>query len=204
MKNETRKQQEQVINEAKAYFDACGLSASFDSLFTKEPVKALIHEKYAAYEAEVQEMVEEISELNMPEPINERVKNIADDVTGKEERYQDDVKISLILSVKNLFEAIETIVVIDDSITGAFKKALESDDENSKIMVILKEICEGVVGNMMNNTLKRMCVPEGMPEDIMDILMMIGGGMPMMNLNELEKMFGGAEDDEDEDEEDDD
>ena len=51
---------------------------------------------------------------------------------------------------------------------------------------------------MIEKVVKLICVPRGLPEDIMDILMMIGGGMPMMNLEEMESMFGGHDDDDDE------
>ena len=204
MKNENRKQQEQVINEAKAYFEACGLTASLDGLFTKDMVKNLIHEKYAGYEKDVTEMVQEITELEMPEPIIERVKSVAEAVTGKEEGYLDDVKISLLLSIKNLFEAIEVILDVDDNVTAAFKKALESDEPESKIMNVLREICDGVIGKMMEKTVMHMCVPEGMPDELMGLMMMLGGGMPMMNLSEMMDMFGPDDDDEDEEEDDED
>lgn len=203
MKNNERNQQEQMINEAKAYFDACGMSESFEKLFAKETVKTLIHEKYSAYEAEVQVMSQEVSELEMPDPIIERVKQVAEAATGKEESYFEDVKISVLLSLHNLFQAIELVVTVDDSIKGAFKKAFESDEENSKIMGILTEISDGVIGKMMDKLIKKMCVPAGMPESIVDIMMMIGGGMPMMNLSEMESMFGGGDDSDDDYDDDD-
>lgn len=200
MKNENRKQHEQVINEAKAYFEFCGLTASFEGLFAKDMVKNLIHEKNAEFEKDVNDMVQEITELKMPEPIMERVKSVAEAATGKEEEYLNDVKISLMLSLKNLFDALETVLVVDDNVAAAFKLAFESNDPESKIMKILKEICEGINGKKMEKVAMLMCVPEGIPDDLMGLLMLLGGGMPMMNLSEMMDMFGADDDDEEDDE----
>ena len=98
----------------------------------------------------------------------------------------------------NLLEGLEAFIKVDDAVITPFKAAFENDGEGTKLMESFNEICDGVISKMIEKVVKLICVPRGLPEDIMDILMMIGGGMPMMNLEEMESMFGGHDDDDDE------
>ena len=65
-------------------------------------------------------------------------------------------------------------------------------------MKAFEEICDGVIEKMLEKTAKMICLPHGLPVDIADILMMIGGGMPMMNMEEMENMFGHHDEDSEE------
>lgn len=199
MKNKERNQQEQLIEKAKAYFDAHGLATSLDAFFAKEEVKVLIHEKYASFVESIEEILTDAVEAELPEPITDRIRCAVEAVKKEdgEGKYADDVKLSVLGSMYNLFEGIETFVTVDESILAPFKAAFTGDD-NAKLMETLNIICDGVVNEMMKNMVRMICVPRGLSEDIIDILMMIGGGMPMMNLEEMENMFG-RHDDDDED-----
>lgn len=198
MKNKERNQQEQLVNEAKAYFDANGLSASLDIFFASEPVKALIHEKYAGFEATVDEIVTEAIDAELPEVIIDRARSVAEVVKGNEEKYADDVRLSVLCTLYNLFKGIEAFVKLDEKIITLYENALTKEEDNAALMKSFEEICDGVIGKMTDKMVKMICVPHGLPDDIVNILMMIGGGMPMMNLEEMEKMFG-SHDDDDED-----
>ena len=98
-------------------------------------------------------------------------------------------------SMYNLLQGLEAFINVDDAIIAPFKVAFENAVDGTKFMESFNEICDGVIGKMIEKTVKLICVPRGLPEDIMDILMMIGGGMPMMNLEEMESMFGHGDDD---------
>lgn len=198
MKNKKRDQQEQLIEKAKAYFDAHGLTASLDAFFAKEEVKVLIHEKYASFVESMEEILKEAVEAELPEPIINRIRGVVEEVKKDdgEGKYADDVKLSVLGSMYNLFEGIETFVTVDENILASFKAAFTGDD-NAKFMETLNTICDGVVNEMMKNMVRMICVPRGLRDDIIDILMMIGGGMPIMNLEEMESMFGRRSDDND-------
>ena len=113
-----------------------------------------------------------------------------------------DGKKSIAFSI--LYDALDLIAPKaekeEKTVVEYFKKALENDDPESKIMNVLREICDGVIGKMMEKTVMHMCVPEGMPDELMGLMMMLGGGMPMMNLSEMMDMFGPDDDDEEDDE----
>lgn len=201
MENKERKQQEQLVNEAKAYFDARGLSTSLDAFFVREDIKLLIHEKYAAFVENVKEITSEAEAAELPEVILERTRDVAEAITGEEDgesKYTDDVKLSVMCSMYNLLQGLEAFIKVDDAVITPFKAAFENGGEGTKLMESFNEICDGVISKMIEKVVKLICVPRGLPEDIMDILMMIGGGMPMMNLEEMESMFGGHDDDDDE------
>lgn len=205
MENKERKQQEQLVNEAKAYFDARGLSTSLDVFFAREDIKLLIHEKYAAFVENVNEIVSEAEAAELPEVILERTRSVAEAITEEdgEGKYADDVKLSVMCSMYNLLQGLEAFINVDDAIIAPFKVAFENAGDGTKFMESFNEICDGVISKMIEKTVKLICVPRGLPEDIMDILMMIGGGMPMMNLEEMESMFGrGGDDDKSDSEED--
>lgn len=205
MENKERKQQEQLVNEAKAYFDARGLSTSLDAFFVREDIKLLIHEKYAAFVENINEIVSEAETAELPEVILERTRSVAEAITEEdgEGKYADDVKLSVMCSMYNLLQGLEAFINVDDAIIAPFKAAFENAGDGTKFMESFNEICDGVISKMIEKTVKLICVPRGLPEDIMDILMMIGGGMPMMNLEEMETMFGrGGDDDESNSEED--
>lgn len=205
MQNKERKQQEQLINEAKAYFDANGLSASMDAFFAREDIKLLMHEKYAAFIENVDEIVSEAKTADLPEVIIDRAQSVAEAVKDEdgEGKYADDVKLSVLCTLHNLFKGIEAFVKVDERIVSLYADAFTKEGDGEAFMKSFEEICDGVIGKMIEKTVKMICVPRGLPEDIMDILMMIGGGMPMMNLEEMESMFGhGGDDDESDGEED--
>lgn len=201
MKNNKRNQQEQMINEAKAYFDACGMSETLEAFFTKPSVKELVHTKYAEFENDVNGIANDIDQGDLPEPIIQRVRAMVEAITGEEASYLENVKCSMLCSLHNLFQVMETFVTIDEVVTEPFKEAFGCDD-NEKVMKILGEIADGVIGKMMDKCIKMLCIPAGLPEELIDIMMLISGGMPMMNLSEMEKMFGDHEEDDDDDEED--
>ena len=201
MQNKERNQQEQLVEKAKAYFDAHGLSTSLEAFFAKEEVKLLIHEKYASFEDSVNEIVTETDDSELPEFIIERARSAAETIKGNEDKYADNVKLSVLCSMYNLFEGIESFVTVDDTIAASFKVMFTGND-NAKFMETFNQICDGVISKMTEKLVKLICVPQGLPDEIIDILMMIGGGMPMMNLEEMESMFGshdGEDDDNDED-----
>ena len=163
------------------------------------------NEKYAAFVENVNEIVSEAEAAELPEVILERTRSVAEAITEEdgEGKYADDVKLSVMCSMYNLLQGLEAFINVDDAIIAPFKAAFENAGDGTKFMESFNEICDGVISKMIEKTVKLICVPRGLPEDIMDILMMIGGGMPMMNLEEMESMFGhGGDDDESDSEED--
>lgn len=197
MKNKERKEQEQLVEKAKAYFDANGLTTIMEEFFQREDIKTTIHSKYASFEESVSEIVADAEESDLPEVIIERAHAVAEAVKGEEARYADDVKLSVMCSMYGLFVGMEKFITVDEQVLAPFKAAFTSDD-NAKFMEAFNEICDGVIGKMTEKTVKMICLPHGIMGEIADILMMIGGGMPMMNLEEMEKMFGGQDEDSEE------
>lgn len=197
MKNKERNEQEQLVEKAKAYFDANGLTTIMEEFFQREDIKTTIHSKYASFEESVSEIVADAEKSDLPEVIIERAQAVAEAVKGEEARYADDVKLSVMCSMYGLFVGMEKFITVDEQVLAPFKAAFTSDD-NAKFMEAFNEICDGVIGKMTEKTVKMICLPHGIMGEIADILMMIGGGMPMMNMEELEKMFGGQDEDSEE------
>lgn len=197
MENKERNEQEQLVEKAKAYFDANGLTTIMEEFFQREDIKTTIHSKYASFEESVSEIVADAEKTDLPEVIIERAQAVAEAVKGEEARYADDVKLSVMCSMYGLFVGMEKFITVDEQVLTPFKAAFTSDD-NAKFMEAFNEICDGVIGKMTEKTVKMICLPHGIMGEIADILMMIGGGMPMMNMEELEKMFGGQDEDSEE------
>lgn len=197
MENKERNEQEQLVEKAKAYFDANGLTTIMEEFFQREDIKTTIHSKYASFEESVSEIVADAEKSDLPEVIIERAQAVAEAVKGEEARYADDVKLSVMCSMYGLFVGMEKFITVDEQVLAPFKAAFTSDD-NAKFMEAFNEICDGVIGKMTEKTVKMICLPHGIMGEIADILMMIGGGMPMMNMEELEKMFGGQDEDSEE------
>ena len=197
MKNKERNEQEQLVEKAKAYFDANGLTTIMEEFFQREDIKTTIHSKYASFEESVSEIVADAEKSDLPEVILERARAVAEAVKGEEARYADDVKLSVMCSMYGLFVGMEKFITVDEQVLAPFKAAFTSDD-NAKFMEAFNEICDGVIGKMTEKTVKMICLPSGIMGEIADILMMIGGGMPMMNMEELEKMFGSQDEDSEE------
>lgn len=197
MKNKERNEQEQLVEKAKAYFDANGLTTIMEEFFQREDIKTTIHSKYASFEESVSEIVADAEKSDLPEVIIERARAVAEAVKGEEARYADDVKLSVMCSMYGLFVGMEKFITVDEQVLAPFKAAFTSDD-NAKFMEAFNEICDGVIGKMTEKTVKMICLPSGIMGEIADILMMIGGGMPMMNMEELEKMFGSQDEDSEE------
>lgn len=187
-KNE-RNEQEQLVEKAKAYFDAHGLTTCMEEFFKRESVKTAIHTKYASFEESISEIVDETAEAGLPEVIVDRARTAVEAVKGEEESYAADVKLSVMCSMYSLFVGMEKFVTVDENLLAPFKSAFTSDD-NAKFMEVFEEICDGVIAKMMQKTVKMICLPHGIAGGIADILMMISGGSPMMNMEEMEKMFG--------------
>lgn len=189
-----RKNQEQVVKEAEGYINALGMTETFEAFFCKETVKSLIHEIYASYEGDVKEIVDKISDSGMPIVVVERARKISEIATGEEDKYVADVKLSMICSMHNLFQNMEAVVNIEDSIKKVFIAAF-TEDNNEKVMNLLSEICYGVSSEMMKRVTQLICIPTALSGGIADVLMMISGGMPMISLEELESMLNNDSDD---------
>lgn len=195
MENKERNEQELLVEKAKAYFDANGLTTIMEEFFQREDVKTTIHSKYASFEESVSEIAADAEKSDFPEVIIERAKAVTEAVKGEEARYADDVKLSVMCSMYSLFVGMENFITVDEQVLAPFKAAFTSND-NAKFMEAFNEICDGVIGKMIEKTVKMLCLPHGIMGELADILMMIGGGMPMMNLEEMEKMFGGQDEEE--------
>lgn len=197
MENKERNEQEQVVEMAKAYFDANGLTTAVEEFFKREDIKATIHTKYACFEESINELVSDTEKSGLPGVILERAKAVAEAVKGEEEKYADDVKLSVICSMYALFVGMENFITVDEQVLAPFKAAISAED-NTTFIETFEKICDGVIEKMTEKTVKLICLPHGIVGGLADILMMISGGSPMMNMEELEKMFGDHDEDSDE------
>ena len=197
MENKERKEQEQLVEKAKAYFDANGLTTAMEEFFGREDIKNTIHTKYACFEESINEIVSDTEKSGLPEVIIERARSVAEAVKGEVGGYADDVKLSVICSMYALFVGMENFITVDEQVLAPFKAAFTAEN-NATFVETFERICDGVIEKMTEKTVKLICLPHGIMGEIADILMMIGGGSPMMNMEEMEKMFGGHDGDSEE------
>lgn len=197
MENKERKEQEKVVEMAKAYFDAKGLTTVMEEFFQREDIKKTIHTKYVCFEESISEIVSDMEKAGLPEVIIERARSVAEVVKGEESGYADDVKLSVICSMYALFVGMENFITVDEQVLAPFKVAFTAEN-NATIVETFEKICDDVIEKMTEKTVKLICLPHGIMGEIADILMMIGGGSPMMNMEEMEKMFGQHEEDSEE------
>ncbi len=197
MEKKERNEQEQLVETAKAYFDANGLTTAMEEFFKREDIKKTIHTKYVCFEESINEIVADTEKSGLPEVILERARAVAEAVKGEESQYADDVKLSVICSMYALFVGMENFITVDEQVLAPFKAAFTAQGD-ATFVETFEKICDGVIEKMMEKTVKLICLPHGIMGEIADILMMIGGGSPMMNMEEMEKMFGRHDEDSEE------
>lgn len=175
MQNCERNEHEQLVEKAKAYFDANGLTKIIEGLFQREDIKKTIHSKYVSFEESVSGIVTDVEKSDdLPKVIIERVLAVGEAVKGKEAVYAADVKLSVMCNMYNLFVGMEHFITVDEQVLALFNAAITSND-NTKFMEYFNEICDGVISKMTEKTVKIICLPNGIMGEIADILMMIGG-----------------------------
>ena len=181
--SEKRKVDGTLIEKAESYFDEHNLTLQLEELLATPLVKKIIHEKYTEFETEVKEVVDEFLKCDFPKPITERAQQVYKAVINKEESYADDVRLSVLCSVYSVLEGIERFVRVDDAIENTFREGFT--EKNEKIIEAIRRICQGIKVKMLDKVVKVISVPFGVPEELMEVLLQISGGMPMMNMEVL-------------------
>lgn len=181
-----------LAEEAKKYLESIGLLASLNKFFAGEPAVKLISEKFTTFLEEVQKIYQGLQEKKLPKSILARAKFVVDTVKTAKTAYLEDVRMSFLISLKNLFEVIENFVTVDSQIFEPFKDAFENC-ENPKIMKVLEDICDGIKEGMVQKVRRHMWLPPEVPEEVAEIIMMLSGGNPAMSMEEMERMFGEGE-----------
>lgn len=164
----------ELVEKAKAYFDANGLTQSVEGFFLREDIKKKIHSKYVSFEECVSGIVAEVESNKLPNIIIKRVLAVREAVKGKEAVYAADVKLSVMCNMYNLFVGMEQFITVDEQVLAPFKAAFDAEN-NEAFVEFFEEICDGVIKKMIETTLKMLCFPNGLMGEIADIIMMIGG-----------------------------
>ena len=112
MEKRTRKTPEEILKGAQIYFDKLGLTPVLDVYFEKQFVKDEVHQIYAKYEENIQNLVE-----HMPTVLKKRSEEVIGEAIGREDAFFSDVKSNMMCNITRLIMALEDFMPVDERIT---------------------------------------------------------------------------------------
>ncbi len=192
MEKRTRKTHEEILKGAQIYFDKLGLTPVVDVYFEKQFVKDEVHQIYAKYEENIQNLVE-----HMPSVLKKRSEDVIGEAIGREDAFFSDVKSNMMCNITRLIMALEDFMPVDERITQLWVRAFV-DEADGKIFEMVKYFANGLADSLVTDFLAAVSMPSDLPPEVAALLNIIGGdGAFAMNLDEFEKFMDEEDDDDD-------
>lgn len=175
-----RMKPEEILKEAKDYFEKLGLTGYVDAFFATDLVKEVIHTTYEKYEGQVKNLVQ-----NMPKEIRKRGEALLPEAIGREEAYSSDVKSNLVCNIVRVIKVLEDFVPVDETISNLFIKSFV-DEADGKMLEMVKYFAEGLADSLLKDFMMAVSVPVGLPPEVAGLVAMLGGkGSIAMDGNEF-------------------
>ena len=171
MKQE-RKEQNWLIENAKAFFAEYGLDVSMEEFFARYDVKEKVQKAYDCFEGNLENIVIDLDVLKIPTEIQERAKEVVQFLKGNKKQFEDDLKLSLMCSLYLLLQSMDSYVGANEQVLQSFKDAF-TNSKNTKFMKTFDQICESLVTKMLFKTLGLIFDSVGKDEEISALLKML-------------------------------
>ena len=154
MRNDERKDQEkQLIEEAKAYFEKHGLNEAFDKFFERNDVARKMQGAYNRIERNLSKITQELESFECSPALKARALEVIKDVSGKKEKLDANIKITLMGTMFSLFEAMEQWICVDDQVLAPFKEAMVIE-RGGHMISTFHSLCENCVDTVLAKTFK--------------------------------------------------
>lgn len=178
--NNTRDEQQKMLEEAKAYFDKLGLTHKVELFFSSHDVNLALHEAYGIFKAKAKIIVS-----NLPGPAQKRSYEFFEEITQHEDGFFEDVKDSFICTVTARIQAVNDLVSIDNVIADKLHSTF-INDPNRKLLNVVLEIADGLKEIMLEKFEHEVSIPLGIPDEVAEVLFAISRGRPVVSLAEIE------------------
>lgn len=140
-------EQVKMLNSAKNYLEKWKLLDSVQKFFKTEKAREVVHRNYVAYEAEVAGFCDS-KEVTVNEVYKSKLREIREEITGKENLYLADIKDTVIVNLYQILMAAEDYIDMDYSTVRPFKEAFESEN-NMKLLEFINMVAEKVSERML-------------------------------------------------------
>lgn len=178
--NNTRDEQQKMLEEAKAYFDKLGLTHKVELFFSSHDVNLALHEAYGIFKAKAKIIVS-----NLPGPAKKRGSRIFATISERKDDYVMDVKDSFLCTIFNFLNWMEDFIDVDDVIISKFNQALVAEPEG-KMLETLHEIANELAGILLEEFQAAVNLPTGLSPEVAQVLLSISNGKPMVTMQEIE------------------
>lgn len=156
MKQERKKQEEQLIEMAKAYFEKHGLNDAFDRFFARNDVMRKMQGAYNSFERNLASIINDLDAIECSDELRAKAREVIKIVSGKKEVMDADIKLTMMCTLYGLFDAMEAWIDVDDQVLRPFKEMMVLE-KGTQMIQTFDVLCEGLVSKMLGKTLALIC-----------------------------------------------
>lgn len=151
--NEMRKKQEkQLIESAKAFFEKYALTDALDKFFARTDVRRKMQGAYNQFERYLGYFQESVEKSDSPAELKARACEIAKSMSGNKDLMDATIKNMTLCAMYGTFSSMGAWVHLDDKVMRPFTDAM-TIEKGDQIIYTFEDMCESAVLTMWDDTL---------------------------------------------------